>query len=250
MSRHERKRWFVPVRVIWLGGSAIVLLAILIGALVILPQRQPNPTSAPAQASQMHTVAPAATATPTPLPSPTPTITARPSDTPCPIPTPTKVPTSTPTPTGTATWPPSPTPSRTPTLPVRPSSATASPWPTSSPTMVYARPVLIVPQEGSTYTGAVTFRWQSVGPLQPGDVYDVRAWRESEELGVGRTNATELTVGDPSLAQGAGLYRWRVVVIRITGADPHKDWQIVSPLPDPHTFFWGQPSQPPASGGG
>lgn len=249
MSHHEHKRWFAPARVIWIGGSAIVLLAILVLALVILPQRQPNPTPAPVQASQMYTVAPTATFTPTPSPSPTHTMTALPSDTPCPTPTTTKMPTSAPTPTITATLSPSPMPSQTPTPFVRPSSTSVSPRPTSSPTIVYARPVLIEPQEGSTHTGAVTFRWQSVGPLQPGDVYDVRAWREGEELGVGRTNAAELTLGDPSLVQGAGMYRWRVVVIRITGSDPHKDWQIVSPLPDPHTFFWGPPPQPAPGGG-
>jgi hypothetical protein len=38
------------------------------------------------------------------------------------------------------------------------------------------------------------------------------------------------------------MYRWRVVVIRIVGADPHRDWQVVSPLPDVRTFFWGLPS--------
>lgn len=254
MSHHKSKRWFVPMRVIWFGSSVIVLLAILVLAIVILPQRQPNLTPEPAQASQIHTVAPTATFTPTSFPSLIPTMTAHPSDTPHPSPTTTKAPTSTPTPTNTPTLPPSPTPSwiatphtSTPFIRTSPVSGSLSPAP--SPTMVYARPVLIEPQEGSSHTGAVTFRWQSVGPLQPGDVYDVRAWRAGEELGVGRTSATELTVRDPSLAQGAGLYRWRVVVIRIVGADPHKDWQIVSPLPDPHTFFWGQPSQPDSGKG-
>ena len=269
MAYQERKQRSVATRVAWVGGSIIVLLAIAVSVLVLLPRRYSHPTPEPSQSAQLHTIAPTATAASTPMPVPTPTSTSYPSHTPDSTPTATKAPTSTVPAPSTATLLPSSTSSRTATLlPSSTSSRTAtshtptptvrapsltprSPSPTPSPTAAYACPVLIEPQEGRSHTGAVTFRWQSAGTLLPGDVYDVRAWQGDEELGVGRTSEAELTVRDPSLVRGPGLYRWRVVVIRIVGSDPNKDWQIVSPLPDARTFSWGQRSQPtPTEEGG
>ena len=249
----------MATRVAWIGGSIIFLLAIAVSVSVLLPRRYLRPTPEPSQSAQLHTIAPTTMAASPPLPGPTPTSTSYPSHTPDSTPTATEAPTSTAPAPSTATPLPSSTSSRTaiphtPTPTVRapsPSPAPRSPSPTPSPTAAYACPVLIEPQEGSSHTGAVTFRWQSAGTLQPGDVYDVRAWQGDEELGVGRTSETEFTVGDPSLVRGPGLYRWRVVVIRIVGSDPNQDWQTVSPLPDARTFSWGQRPQPtPTDEGG
>ena len=80
-----------------------------------------------------------------------------------------------------------------------------------------------------------------MGELRENEIYDVRAWREDVELGVGRTSEPWLTVPRP--AYGSGVYRWRVAVIRIIGDDPNRDWEIVSHLPEPWIFFWGEGSR-------
>jgi len=262
MAFQGRKQRSVAKRAAWIGGSIILLLAAVVLALVLLPRRDARPTPEPSQSAQLYTVVPTATATSTSIHVPTFTSTSYPSRTPEPTPTVTETPTPTvPTPSTatplpsstsgrTATLSPSSTPSQT-AIPHTPTPTVRTPSPTPSPTAAYACPVLIEPQDGSSHTGAVTFRWQSAGTLLPGDVYDVRAWQGEEELGIGRTTETEFTVGDPSLVRGPGQYRWRVVVIRIVGSDPNKNWQIVSPLPDPRTFSWGQRPQPtPTAGGG
>jgi hypothetical protein len=115
---------------------------------------------------------------------------------------------------------------------------------------VYACPVLIEPQENSVQTGTITFRWQSVGALQLGDVYEVRVWQGDKEKSVGRTPKTEWLIVDPSLVQGTGVYQWRVVVVRPLGGDVHPDWQIVSPLPGANAFFWARGDQPASESGG
>ena len=39
-------------------------------------------------------------------------------------------------------------------------------------------------------------------------------------------------------APGAGVYRWRVGVIRIVGDNPGQDWELASGLAEPRSFFW------------
>ena len=84
------------------------------------------------------------------------------------------------------------------------------------------------PQERATgLTGKVRFAWDYPGALQPGQAFEVRIWKESQDhLGAAEpTTAQELTI-DLDVAPGIkgnnnaeGDYLWAVAVIeKATGA--------------------------------
>lgn len=104
------------------------------------------------------------------------------------------------------------------TLPTEPPTPLATPRPTLSP--VPPAPVenaaavaLMEPVDGASFSGAVRFMF--AGDLDPGlgEVFDVRVCKgERCQPQFGVTNTTEKLVSwSPS--EGAGIYRWQVVII-------------------------------------
>jgi hypothetical protein len=238
------------------GGAKAAIMGVAIVGLLALACSPTPPTAPPPAAPTAVAQAPEPTPTMTAsaLP-PQPTSTSTPTPTPAPptaSPTTTPVPplsqtphsslTATYTPTSTS-LPPTRVPTSTPEQPTRiptptPAPPTSAPQPSPTQETLYPAPALLEPQNGTSHSGAVTFRWEPVGELREDEIYDVRAWREDVELGVGRTSEPWLTVPRPTY--GSGVYRWRVAVIRIVGDDPNRDWEIVSHLHDPWIFFWGE----------
>jgi tetratricopeptide (TPR) repeat protein len=195
-------RWFWPVA----AAAAVLLLAVAIAVLLLSGsflggKETPLPTATmpvvvPAAPTQAFTTSP-----PTPLPEPTSTWTPAPSDTSTPEPTDT----ATPRPTETPTFTPEPaTPTRAPTR--RPTS-------TPSPQVAYPAPVLLQPEDGTSFSTPTMLRWSWTGTLRPDEHFDVRVWHEGEpHYGVAWTKEGEFLY-DPNI-KGPGTFYWSVAVIQ------------------------------------
>jgi len=187
-----------------LAGVALVAFLVI----KIVDPKEP-PTSTPTGVVTRTTPTPVATTPPVPdITTITATATATSS--------PDVPPTSTMAPTPTAAAPPTHTPTA---IPIN--GLPTSPGPVRPPTPLPA-PVPLTPQEWATgLMGKVRFAWDYAGALQPGQAFEVRIWKESQDhLGAAAaTTAQELTI-DLDFAPGimnnknaAGEYLWAVAVI-------------------------------------
>jgi serine/threonine-protein kinase len=228
-SLYPLGRAFPPVG-LWAGAALLLLLGVTM--LWFLASRS-APTPAPTPAAHLPGVALADTATPAASPTVTasPTrraATATPTASPSPVPSPTP-PTETPIPTA-------PPPTRAP-RPVAVATATLVP-----------APQLLAPPDGSSMEGgSIAFRWQSDYPLQPGEHYDLRVWREgTPPYGIAWTREPSYRLDRLE----AGSYRWSVAVIRETGTRPdgEKEWAPVSGESPAWSFgYWPQVAPPPTA---
>lgn len=148
-------------RMIMVGISCLLIVALVVG--IVGCKKSPTPTPTPRATATPTATVMAPTATPTPAPTPTPTYTLRPTATPTPtVMAPTATPTPTPKPTATPTPRPTATPTRTPTR-------TPTPTPTPSPVTASVSPATKTAKSGETFTLDVVVNPQSYG-ITAGDV--------------------------------------------------------------------------------
>jgi hypothetical protein len=197
-------RWFWPVA----AAAAVLLLAVAIAVAALsgaLLGGKETPTPTPTMtipivipAASTHT---SATMAPTPMPEPTSTWTPEPSDT------------ATARPTDTATLRPTETPTFTPE-PATPTRApTRRPTSTPSPQVAYPAPVLLQPEDGTSFSIPTMLSWSWTGTLRPDEHFDVRVWRQGEpHFGVAWTKQRQFLY-DPNI-KGPGTFYWSVAVIQ------------------------------------
>jgi hypothetical protein len=174
--------------------------------------------------------------TSTSTPTVTPTVTRQP------IYTPTATRTSTPTATATVTpaeiGSPTPeTPTSTPTL-----------APKATPTLVFAAPLLLEPEDGKVFVGEaekIVLRWESVGALAEDEWYAVslRYLQDGQILYSGhqvKKNEWQLPAefffakADPP----ERAYQWDVTLVRVESGPKGEIGIDISPRSESRTFYW------------
>lgn len=187
---------------------------------------------------------------PTVTPSLTPSITPTPSQTPTATPTPSLTPT--PTPTQTPTQTPSPLPTNTPTptsTRSRPTRTAAPPTQTLTPAPSLAAPVLLLPENGTTFNGSsekIRLTWSSpYNPTSP-DWFEVtvRYTHLSQEVKALVYVQTAYWFVDPPMFgladQLSGrMYQWSVRLVRqTTNSSGNQIYVPTSPSSAEWAFYW------------
>jgi LysM repeat protein len=122
------------------------------------------------------------------------------------------------------------------------SSAAATP---STPQAQYPPVTLLTPLDREIFVGGsspILLQWLSSGILQSDELYRIEVERPGAgaiELNTSATSYHLLTDQFPAAADSNRLFRWRVMIVRQTGAgdDPSSAFRIVSPISEA-SFEW------------
>jgi len=185
---------------------ALVVLAVAGGLVYTGAHRREAPEEDPRTATAAFVAAlqtPDTIWTPRPLHSPSPSATGGPAP-------PTAPPgaQASPAPTGTRNF------AATATAAAQP-TATATPEPVVAPAVLHPAPVLIDPANVTRFAagGIVDLVWQYDRPLEPGEAFDIRMWKDGEPAwGIARSTDTRYHLSGPP--GGIGEYNWMIVVVR------------------------------------
>ncbi|MFN2187068.1 MAG: double zinc ribbon domain-containing protein [Anaerolineae bacterium] len=243
-----RQDWLRPAL---LTGGIVVLaaLVLLVGPRLFQGLRAFSPAGAIGTVQALVSDVPVLVEVPSLTPSLTPSITPSPTSTPTSTPTPsvTPSPTLTPTPTWTQTATPTDTATPTPTRTRRPSTPTPPP-PTPTPAPTVPAPVLLAPEDGSTYGANAIIRlaWRSAHTLKTDECYllTVSYVQDGSEVGLTMCmQETQWWVDDGLYLQADQetdrAYQWQVAVARQTVAeDGTTRYAPLGPASQEWTFYW------------
>ena len=200
MASQVSKRVPRFVKVLMLAAVTLATAAVLVVRGAQRPEPVPEDPRTATAAFIAALQTPDTIWTPRPLHSPSPT--AVPTATTAVTPTTKAVPTATPNPAAlTAT--------------VQAAAATSTPQPVVAPATLHPAPELLEPADVTHFAadGAVDLVWQYDIPLEPGESFDIRMWKEGEPAwGIARSTTTRYRLNGPP--KGSGEYTWLIVVVR------------------------------------
>jgi uncharacterized protein YraI len=124
--------------------------------------------------------------------------------------------------------PPTPTPMYTPTL-------------ISTPTLeFYPAPILLAPEDGASFAGWVSLKWQWDRPLREDEYFSVRVWREGELEPCFHAQVQGLEYfGTLGYCAHGGHY-WAVALVRRISEGPPPEWVDISEVSEARWFYFSR----------